>query len=583
MIDYIKPNEPVTAHVANRPSRDIVQLLSKQQAALDAYTDTGSNSLYDQPLSPDVYVGAPVYYNRSKGVYDLARATAHVENSRIVADECASVIGIVIEKTAIGTGHILIHGVKKVNLSNATGETKTGLYFLSAAQSGKLVQQNPGVTIPVCSVLATENEISTVFVAVDLEQVLSSHKHYTFKLNNVPAGNCNAGSFVITNQDSGLDGWLHSSNADHPDSVFKYNISQSSLKDWFPAITPDLIRLYWTVQTGDAPITAEVPRSFYEVTYDGIYWMTAEHTPWQPDVQFENGVPADEITRTMEAWYLSVSYGNNLTVVESLTPEVYSGLEIYQENDAERKPAKKGPLKVDLDLNLKRTAENQEAGYNVLKDIRPLYDSEGNILSKSVLFFGPAVEGIKINSRSVTAKSQSNTYNGQYAQGLVTLDLADSWYGYELGVESIHLDNMMDSVIGDVRGITFYSSSVCGFSGQVQIPSQLPNDVNALMRFLFVAQTAGSYNDSNFTFSYKVIPSVTNGIADFPMSTETGSLIVGENGSATTSKAYQMFQAVSNPILVTPGSILWFSLYKNSGLNNLTVIKETAVLSAIES
>jgi hypothetical protein len=285
----------------------------------------------------------------------------------------------------------------------------------------------------------------------------------------------------------------------------------------------------------------------------------------------------------MDAWYMSLTYGSNNAIVESIKPEIYSGLEIYQEGDTSRTPANKGRLLIDLDLNLKRSAEDNEPGYNALKAVRPLYAADGTLTSRSALYFGPVVSGIKVNSRSIKAESLENAYTEQYAHGSVLLELSDSWYGTDLGVESIHLDNMMDSTIGEVRGITFYSSSVSGFSGQVAIPSQLPENANAVMRFVFVAQTAGIYSAENFTFGYKVIPPVLSDVpVDFPMAVTSGTLTLGLTGTVTTTAPYQMFTAASSPIVVLPGSILWVSLRKNTGLNNLTVIKENAVLSRIE-
>jgi hypothetical protein len=594
-IRYIQHGEPLTPEVANRAAKDIVEWLSALDNRVAGYTDVSNTVIYDQPLSEETFIGCPVYYNTETGLFTPARASTHVENHTLFLDPCGWVLGLVIEKTSTHSGHIALSGIVEIDIRNADNfyRLPPGIRYLSVNIAGQLEQQIPPISIPVCFVLSTDHETkkSLVAVAISLDNVLSGHKHYKFKLSSVPAGDYTEFGRTIEYPGELIDGWLP---ADHvsfeglnipANAKFGYNINRSVFKKWWPPAVLNAFSLHWqTASTEDTtPIMGEVPPELYKANYDGIWWLTDEPylLPWYRGIGYVQGQPnglatPPKVQQRMVAYFTQLTFNTHNAVVTSLQAVPTSGLRIFNANSPTEEPATVGDLKIDFDLSLKE-ADRKEPGSVVLKRVK-----------ENELYFGSVVESIRVDSRSLVLIPDEEyplSENGR-AQGNVLIRASDSWHGTDLSIQSVHLDQIKDTYIGDVVGLSFYRGQQSGLSGQTMIPLQAttPKQLYAKLRFQFVAHEKGTIDTSLFTAKWKVIPPADEGIPlDFPMTAEELTLkLINSVTELTITKPYQYFCIDSASVPVIPGGILWFSLYRK-GRNeifpyDLTMIRRSAVL-----
>ncbi|MDR3111511.1 MAG: hypothetical protein LBU65_17710 [Planctomycetaceae bacterium] len=602
-IRYIQHAEPLTPEVANRPLKDIVQRLSQVSNKLDSYTDYANNTLYDQPLEEAVTVGCPVYFNTLTGKFCRARASSHVDNVEFVPDPCAYVLGIVARKSSEGIGNIVVQGVVEIDFEEGGNQdamadyATLGIRYLSAAQAGRLVAAKPPISIPVAFVLAadTAHGKATVAVSVSLEHILTGHKHYRWQLKSAPAGSCAADSSEITAADTQLEGWLPASafSGAPTDAVFGYNIAQSEFREYFPAVSSELIHLFWQQHSPDlVPVLGEVPGELYRITNEGIWWLCDTVMPWQMTTAWTAGVPADvaaPVPQDMYLYYTAITYNTDNAVVESLTAAIKSGLLIRNQHTGA--PATRGHLAIDLDL-ADKIASKRYKGTLALKHVGTGYENsrgadeeEGTPVSNG-FFFGPVVESFSVNSASLRVASSEQTADG-LPTGRIVLDAGDSWDRFPLAVQAIHLDQMRDSYIGSMVGISFFAGQRSGFSGQILVPRADTPQLKIRVRLTFVAGAGGTLSHDMFEGRCLVVPAVDETPMPLPMTIPSLCNPQGDdtelrfNFNVTIPQGQMYFTVTSEPVDVLPGAMFWFSYYKNAGgyTGGLTLIREEGILS----
>ena len=607
-VRLIKHGEPLTPEVANRPIEDLVQWLSILTQRVDSYQDISSNILYDQPLDESVFVGAPVYFNRSTGKYHLAYLASRVEMDQVVAEDSCYALGIVSKKTSSKSGHICLGGVVEIDFEENVGNQNAhfdyrtlGLRYLSSIP-GRVVAQPPSVSVPLAFVLAAGLGKATILVSICLDRIMSGHRHHRLPMEARPSGSWSLGSTEITGIDRTMEGWLPIGefNADRlqipPDAVFGYNLDASPIREHFPVIIPSAFKVFWSQYTNEddpTPVIGEIYDDLYEVTSDGIWWKSTEYLPWYMECSWSAGQPADPampIPLAMMAYYVSITYNTDDAVVTSLTPAPLSGLEIT--NIRTRAPAIRGDLLIDLDLKNKR-ASDQFMGHLALKCVGDGYENathscdEGNgVPVKNAFFFGPVVEGIRLDSifGSIRSEDCVETADG-WPSGRITLDMGDAWGRLPLPVQSVHLDQMRDAFIGGMVAMSFFPGQKSGFSGSIYLPWFNREKADVRIRFTLVCGSPGRIMSTAFTGRYMIIQSPETCDTSVPLPMSIPSLCNPQGDDNTLKfdfdvevpEAQMYFCVNSEPITVEPGDMLWFSWHRETGNEPLSVIRMEAL------
>lgn len=621
-IRFIQHNEPVTPEVANRPIKDVAELLSEALRRLEFLSDTANNILESQPLDEDVTVGAPVYFNKLTGRYSRARASARVDSDQVLCDENAYVIGVVTHKHNSVVGDICVGGVVNIDLEeggnqDAQQDYQTlGLKWLSVLD-GRLTDTPPSLAIPVLYVLeVTAEGVVKVCVCLNFDRVLSSHRHLRYELKARPSGSWSQGTSEITDVNTAMEGWLpvsEFSDVDIPGGAeYGYNIGASFFSHQFPLIAPKTFQVHWGQFTNDAdpiPLVGAVPEELLKVTEDGIWWLSKDYLPWYSKTNWVSGEPVQQATpvpQSMVAYYTQVSYNTADAVVTSLDSPEMSGLQITDRNSGAL--ATRGDLRIRLSLDDKRASE-VHGGALALKHIGKGYLNqryEGDVSGPEVengFFYGPVVESLQVDSVNSELLSwnedsgswvglgsglETTTYDGR-PTGKLLLRVGDAWSSLPLSVQSVHLDQMRDAYIGGMAAISFMPESRSGFSGSIYVPSFNRESASLRIRLTFVASATGSISDSMFTGKHVVIPAHPCNDQAYALPTLLPTACSPASDDSLNFKfnvnigAPQMYFCIaSDPIEVTPGAMVWFSFHKETGgfSGALSVIRMEAYLGS---
>jgi hypothetical protein len=221
--------------------------------------------------------------------------------------------------------------------------------------------------------------------------------------------------------------------------------------------------------------------------------------------------------------------------------------------------AKHGDVKVRLDLS-DLSREDDADGYKVLKAV-----------DGTTLHFGPVVESIQLNSASgAISDLDGNVINGK-AQGNLLLSLGDSWDKFSLPVQSVHLDQMRESFIGNMSLISFFPNQKSGFSGNIYLPWFNGSKAEIKIRLTLVCGAKGRVRSEMFTGYYVMIPSYPCTDAPRLLLPSIPSLCsplapdneLEFNFDVSVAESYMYFTVCSEPIEVLPGAMVWFSAYQD--------------------
>ena len=621
--DFIRHNEPVIPEVANRVPKQLAMAHSTLERRVNALLDTANVIAHNQPMSSgtseedNTYVGCVVYWNTTEQLFKPARASTHVENNTVTADESAYAVGVVLEKhedakTGATSGHIVFSGLVEIDLKESDNfydiYDTSGVRYLSIHEHGKITHKKPAISIPIGIVLHTNTKtgLSKFYVNISLDNLLTSHRHRVFELAARPAGDWNPGDTVIRNTQTKLDGWLPIDDATFdgmkkpPEAKYGYNIEKSELRAFWPPVPLASCEFTWQRSNDEdieTPGIVGIPEELVRFTHDGIWWLSdnPNYLPWSSRRSYDQSKPQEALNTPpmydQRLWlrHTQVTYGMSDAVVESLVADPMSGLVVT--NRRTKRPASRGDLLIDLDLNLLKSESPSYDSQFVIKDIKKVPSVNGK--QGQIIEWGPVVAGIKTDSRSMEVISEDNLYDTEgHATGNVLLRASDSWHGFALPVQHIHLNQVKDANIDGVIGLSFPEKTACGLSGQVYIPKQVttPKNLYLKLRLLFVAHVTAGVVDpvfnpkTVFSFNYRRISDPPNGmLADFPKEKVSSYLrIPSLTETLTIKRSLQYFAVESIPVPVLPGDVFWFELTRDGGTGGytgaLTSIKREGVL-----
>lgn len=594
LLKLVSNGDKVAAGTLNR----ILQVLDTNTKYLKDLFDAAelASAVFarDVIVEPSANIGMPVYFNAAAGRYERAIARAEVDTTTgaLKTSVTTNVWGIVHSKKNNAIADILLFGVSTLDLTASVGESapEAGVYYLSSSEAGKLVNQEPPVSV---AVLITDGE-GTVFVNPKFGNILTDHVHYKFELQCVPAGDHTpplvGERHEITNPDSSIEGWLP---ADHAvfgnkapiGAAFGYNLSASNLSLVWPPLPVTSAYLEW-----DKGLDADVgftgvplgSDGLVVIDTNGIWWMSDCYgdVPWPATLDTTASEDSSSSSSYLECprdlhmrlilWFNKMSFQTSNTVVTSLTISDDSDHILSLKCLGTDDDANTGDLELGIDLNLATTTET-EPGHVVIK---ALEDNEFKA--------GPVVEAIVAGSSNVSLSSTAQT--GSNHQGTVTISVAQTILGGELPIETVRMDGTELSYVEDITGIAFPRNKDTAYRAKVSVPAGISSSVDISLRFWLLAETAGTLPPLTLTARVVPRPNPTGVPVALPT---TDSAVTLDFGSITTTIVSpgdgKYVEITSDAISADPGDAIWFTLSRNgsgdSYNDDVHVIDQRAVVS----
>lgn len=337
-IKVIRPGEPVSADVANRPDREIAE---RVQALRNRLLEQGGKLIiFEQSVESTVSVGDAVYFNKTTNKFDRALATTQVVNGRIAPADSADVLGIVSRKHSGGIADIILMGLDGdlVLRDEALSTTPTdGAYYLSGTLAGRMTLTPPSTPIRV----ATYDSGLGTYVGIDRPTSFDQHRHYRLDLASLAAANetvfLDGGLYrvALSGANSSLPGWLPADDAIFDGKApvgayFGYNLSQDdTLRALWPPAPPDAASIVVFFDDRDG-FGSELPQEYVTFDENGIWLKTnvVAQLPWWVRVSVGGssssaGPFGDGAGRERQAviYFHKSRYAADRTAVTSLTPE----------------------------------------------------------------------------------------------------------------------------------------------------------------------------------------------------------------------------------------------------------------------
>jgi len=589
LIRTVRDGEAVRGGVTNRPTLELKGNIDHLKSLLD--TISAGSTVIDRAknMSSAVAVGRPVYYNTTNHRYEPALASVAVDAATGVLSlaESAKVRGVCITKNSSENGDVLLFGMYIVDMSLAIDDTVVpGDYYLSPMQAGKLVRQEPGVSVPVLTVMESATTSTWLIYVNPLPRaLLDGHKHHKFSLQCVPAGeSVLADSRWSVTADTDIEGWLP---ADDPSfgglaplgAQFGYNIAASSFSALWPPLPVESAVLLWNRGEDFAVLGTLVPTGADELVVidrNGIWWMSNcfGDVPWPtvPDSISEGVSEVCECPRALQSsmtlWFSLPLFYSLQTAVLSLTVKDGSPLTITCAGTDDT--AGTGHLVIGLQLALTVQTEDT-AGYTALK----------GLTDAGTFIKGPMVESVVAGSDNVTLTGDVTNEDGS-VQGKVSIFVDNDLTNTELQVDTVRLDGVTDEYYEEVMGLGFPAGRQAAYRGRISVPAKqtLPEGTVLKLRLQLLGRTTGTVPDDVFSLTYRVLSrdSALLTAAALPTADSASSIDAG----ITLASSNQVFTAESAAISVVAGDTVFFTLQRLSTdaySGELHVIRQAGVLS----
>ena len=459
-VHHVQPNSPVSAQNTGRATRELENRTNFLKEELNTINAGRLLRLDNQSLDPSLLEGQAVFWNDVTQRYEAAIAA--VENDPVsgtfVMSKTSNCLGIVLAKTQANLGTIVTVGAATLSaaqLANVIdGALVPGWYFLSGADPGKLVAQQPKVTVPVFYLIGVTGDCETdqtVLVIPQQKDLLSQHVHYRFDLVCRPAGTVDAlealssGHHAITDGDHTVRGWLPADDASFnghapTGAMFGYNLAaHGDLARVWPPVPLEAAIVLWDRGEGllgATEINSRGTDATRLVTIDryGIWWMTDCYgdVPWPTDLtSIESSSSSSQGSTSLSSagetcprvehmrlilGFLHMIFTTDKTVVTSLQPDTGQPIEFV---NCDGEAAKTGDLRARLAIEA--MIDPAEAyGGQVLKEI---------INGRLLFGRGWVTEG-------VYALSDRLTFSSNHRRRLILGDDSSPWlYQGKIGVD----------------------------------------------------------------------------------------------------------------------------------------------------
>lgn len=537
-IHYIQSGEPITAGVANRPSRELAQRTEALRKMFKEASLGEALYLYDVPLDEDTRVGMPVYWNSKKSCYAPAYVSVIQECSTgeyILGPE-SNCIGIVKSKSSVNSGTLITFGVDDIPEIRSFLPAGTGNIYLGS-EPGTLTFDRLAIPSLVGAILGPSDACDTrlnVYVHPNNSGRGFEHTHFSYKL------------------DPSL--WKSASEFDNApeDAVFGYDVSlDAKLRRYFPPIpvTACTVTIDWdgkkddtnsvdeTFGSREIPVNEE--NSLIHIDLYGIWWMSSDISPDERQ-DSDNTVPYRGFRVTIH--YSRVTYSNHQVYVTSLRPDKGEPFEFV---DCEGDESRSG----DLYLRFTLGKESVDATTFDGKAVQELTNDWKQKRSR-------VLNGIRAGGSGVSVYGTPFDYFGTtYHGGLVTIKVRPYAEDYEIRPQVVKLSEALEAEYSNIQYIALPHSRTSSISMKMEVPGVFGDILKLKMRFLFLAKVGGTYPALNLKVMR--LPRPTSGSVSL---TNVAAFQSIEFDSAVLVTAGTLFEVESEEIEVSEGDTLIFVL-----------------------
>lgn len=598
-VPLIQDGQSVSGAVTNRPTEALAQNSLYLLSRIEALEAMSGVYVRNASADPALLVGQPAFYNAVTHRFEKALGDAETDETtgELIPKASANVRGIVTARATDASVDVLTSGSATVDLANAIAGTPVegGLYYLSNNTAGRLLLQRPAIGIPVLQVGALQSDGTyQVFVNPQFADFLNQHRHFSYQLVCLPAGDTSPpgmdGRHEITDPDDSIEGWLPA-DSDIFDglapegALFGYNLAVSGLANLWPPVPLTSVCMEMTKNDGVAAgVGVSVPLGSDQlcvIDQHGIWWMSdcEGDVPWPTDL--DTGVEDSASAAVMECprdvpmqlkvFFVRQSFLGGNTAVLSLRAAEGSNLTVRcagQTNEATT-----GHLEIDLDL-APEDGVDDEAGYVVFKSL------DGNKFNR-----GPVVSAVRAASANVTVVGSGPAVtidDVTYATGAIAITVDQELEDTELSVETIRLQGVTDEPYQNVVGLNFPAARTSSFRGQIRVPSKdvLPENAQVKLRLWWLGRAAGTVAADAVTATYRVLSRPSGTAIALPTSDSD----LGLDVSQTLAGANRYYEVESDGIDISPGDVVLFTLQRagDAYAGDLFLIRRAGVIVVAE-
>lgn len=594
-----RDGEAVRESIAARAHRDNEQRTRHLKDRLDAIEAGQALVMWGQPIGEGVGLWSAVYLGPDGIWYPAIARLAETDGLTGYAPE-AHVSGLVF-RMGVGTADVLIHGTVPADsglLSRLDGAYVAGPAYLSALTPGNLSVARPVFPIRIGLIWgpAADGAYRIFFNPVSADE-LSNHIHYHIPLVSRPAGvpNCAPEYQGPTVGDTDPEG-------PHPDFQHEVVDPDVSAQGWLPADSPVFSGMEvpegaafgynFAAHGAAAQVFPTDPISLVDLTVNGrgvvgelveinpfgIWWMSDRYgqAPWDPNFGpciLEGSSESEEPSLSPEAqpfplridlWVTRMNFGG-LPVVTDLQPD---GPSVVLTN-ADGQDATKGELRIRL-AEFEEEAETEENG-PVLTGL----DGPNRTVRT-----GAAVRRLRSLSSRIHLTGTEET--GGWASGLVEIGFSDPSEGFELPVSPIALNNVQEQNVNGLLYLRFPANRVSEIRAKVAVPwFNLPQDqtVDLVIGFWFAGLGPGAFSlsDAGLSLSYRLLKLTDCDPAAIGM-TDTVLTPAWQEICGDTLSPNEYVVQLATPIEVDPGDLLYVTLNRPAGANNLGLLRIAPIL-----
>lgn len=541
-IQYVQSGEPVSASVANRPTRQLANRTEKLREDLLASSLGEALYIKEAAVDPSLAPGMPVYWNPEENRFSPAYVSvvSNCGTGELELGPVADCVGIIKKKYTEDTADILILGVADVPEIYDHLPRSTGKFYLGS-QPGALTFTRPAANTAVGVVLGPQDPCDTrvcVYVNPDCSGRVFQHTHFSHELKR----SCWRQVSEFTNAPEG--------------ATFGYNLDlDPELKDFFPPIPLSAVActIDWDGNTpSDSVITetfggrfipVNVKNGLIKVDTSGIWWMGTDINPTELD---NNTIVSPYRGFRITIHYSRILYGNHKAYVTSLQSDTNQP---FQFVDCHGVEASTGDLYIRF-LMASRIEEVLDLTGRAIKQVN------GEWVQESV----PVVHGISVTGAGVSASGSSfNFDNETWHNGLVSLHIAPYAEDYELQPQVVKMDKALESTYQNIQYLALPHSRSTSLSMRIEVPGVFGSNLKLKMRFLCLARIAGTFPDLNLT--YIRLPRPKNGSVSIGEYSYETSIPLDTSVSVS---AGSIFEVESDEISVQEGDTLILTLARPS-------------------
>lgn len=600
-IPQIPVGAPATAATFNGPLQQLSAQVDRATSLFEASAQGQSYYLRSVPVSSNVVVGTPVYWNSIAQQYQPALAGATTNNyGEFVLTDASDCVGLVTAVFAGNTADIIQQGIADINLSAVSVSVAPGRYYLSSSVAGQLVSAQPPVSVFVCRILGVLDgcsPIAQVLVQPQIRDVLLDHTHYRFPLLCEPAGKTTPPAYgakhVINSANTGLRGWLPASNPVFNGNApvgakFGYNIAQDpNLSAFWPPVPIYAVSLLLNHGIGQG--ATEVPLGHSGVAIcdaNGIWWLSDcyGNVPWPTslnntvdDSLVGSSIANDECPRPdfmrLDVVYLRMLVSNANYVVTSLATPPGSPLVLAGKLTPNNTYA--GDVEISLNANLTQLTTNTTGGL-VVK----------NITSALGLNSGYVIEGLTTSSAGVVLTGTQTRHltptdatTPLVYQGVVDIEIDLSPVNKELPPVTLRLEGRaIERLYDDIPYIGLQPGLQSGVRMAFNVPpTGLPTNPKISLLLLLIGRASGTLPTLQLSYRQLAMPALDT-VESF-VTTDTAGTI----NTAFAVTANQLIAVQSAAISVNPSDSIFMTLTRvvdSSYAGEIGLIRIGAIISA---